>query len=412
MKLLTSVLLILLSSNVLHVVAQEGPAPLPSAPRGPLSSGRVQEVRARLPLSFEANMGQTDSRVKFLARGPGYNLFLTSDEVLVSAHDGSPALSIRLAGARRQREVTGLEELPGRSNYFFGSDPRDWRTKVALYKKVRYKGVYPGVDLIYYGNQRELEYDFHLAPGANPKRIRLAFRGARAVSVDRTGELVLQTDRGETRHRRPVIYQDVNGVRRQVPGRYVMRGRFEAGFEVDTYDRLKPLVIDPVLIYSSYLGGGDWDFGDAIAVDAAGAIYVTGWTSSVNFPTKNSIQPPPTPDPFRPSASTRGADVFVTKIDPSSTGEGSLVYSTYIGGTGNDEARAIAVDGAGNAYIAGWTNSYNIPGTAEDEAFPVSAGAFQRGLYLPRFGVPTDGFVAKLSPSGDALLYSTYFGGG
>jgi hypothetical protein len=339
MKFLTPLLVVLLSCAALDVRAQEVPA-------------RMQEMRARLPLSFEANKGQTDSRVKFLARGPGYTLFLTPDEVILSAHDAAPALSISLAGARRQPEVTGLEKLPGQSHYFFGSDPRQWHSNVALYRKVRYEAVYPGVDVVYYGNQRQLEYDFHLAPGANPRTIRLAFRGARAVSVDGAGELVLATERGEIRQRRPVIYQDMNGVRRQVAGRYVMRGRFEAGFEVDAYDRSKPLVIDPVLVYSSYLGGGDWDFGDAIAVDAAGAVYVTGWTSSVNFPARNTIQPPPPPDPFRPSASTRGADVFVTKIDPSLPGDGSLIHSIHRWRR-RRQSRAIAVDAAGHAYRPG-----------------------------------------------------------
>ncbi|HEU4892653.1 MAG TPA: SBBP repeat-containing protein [Vicinamibacterales bacterium] len=379
---------------------------------GPALRSQVRELRAALPLSFEANRGQTDPRVQFVARAPGYDLFLTAGGAILSPANAISPVTMTLVGARHAPSAYGVGELTGRSNYFIGGDPRQWRTEVPHFRRVRYDDVYPGVDLIYYGNNRELEYDFHVAPGADPRTIRLAFGGVRGVHLDATGELVLDTPDGELRQRTPVLYQEIDGVRRTVFGRYAMRGRSEVGFEVDAYDRSKHLVIDPVLMYSSYVGGAGDDVATDIAIDAAGMIYVTGWTSSANFPIRNTITPPPVPDFFNPRFGSRGEDVFVTKIDPTESGDASLVYSTYIGGFGNDEARAIAVDAAGNAYIAGWTVSYQHPTLPPEAVFPVTAGAFQSTLRLPDFGVPSDGFIAKLSPLGNALLYSTYFGGG
>ena len=409
-KHLCAALSLALVVGLIPLEAQDRPPRAPAI--GSALRSEVREFQSAMPLSFEANRGQTDPRVKFVARAQGYDLFLTAGGAILSPANAISPLTITLIGARRAAPASGLDELPGRSNYFVGSDPRQWHTQVPHFRKVRYDRVYPGIDLIYYGNNRELEYDFHVAPGVDPRTIRLGFGGVRAVRIDASGELVLETPDGELRQRRPVLYQDVDGVRRVVPGRYALRGRSEVGFEVGAYDPSKALVIDPVLMYSSYLGGAGDDVATDIAIDAAGMIYVTGWTSSANFPIRNTISPAPVPDFFNPRFGSRGQDVFVTKIDPTQSGAASLVYSTYIGGADNEEARAIAVDAAGNAYIAGWTVSFQHASLPPGAAFPVTAGAFQSALKLPHFGVPSDGFIAKLNSQGNALLYSTYFGGG
>src|SRR5213596_1682462 len=355
---------------------------------------RVSEAYGKLPLYFEANKGQTDEQVRFLARGSRSTLFLTpSEAVLVFTHREVSRTVLRMTfiGANPEPSVVGAEELPGKANYFIGSDPANWRTDVPTYAKVRYKNVYPGIDLIYYGNQRQLEYDFVVSPGADPRRIRLGFHGADKLEVDAQGDLVLHTATGVIRQRKPVVYQEVEGTRREIAGGYVLEGARRVGFRVTAYDARRPLVIDPALFYSTYLGGSDSDEGFAIAVDTAGNAYVTGLTFSKNFPTTpGAFQP--TPDPLA------GNNAFVTKLNPTGS---ALVYSTYLGGNNDDQGLGIAVDAAGNAYVAGQTGS---------STFPTTPGAFQRfesgGLNDP------DAFVTKLNPLGSALVYSTYLGGG
>jgi hypothetical protein len=296
----------------------------------------------------------------------------------------SAVLRMGLVGAARKPLVSGLEELPGKANYFIGNDPAKWRTNVPTYAKVHYREVYPGIDLVYYGNQRSLEYDFVVAPGADPRKIALSFKGAERLEIDAQGDLVLHTMGGIIRQHKPVIYQEVDGVRQEVAGGYVRKGKNRIGFKVAAYDSSRPLVIDPILSYSTYLGGGSSDGGGGIVADAAGNAYVTGGTSSVNFPTTvGAVQ-----------SAGAGPNAFVTKLD--ATGS-ALVYSTYLGGSGFDSAIGIAVDGAGNAYVVGTTNAGDFPTTGE---------AIQRTI-----GGATDAFVAKLDPSGSALVYSTYLGG-
>ena len=239
-----------------------------------------------LPLSFEANQGQTDNdRVKFLARGSDYVLHLTPTAAVLTlaqpreaANSSAPAVvRMTLVGASANPEIIGREALPGKSHYYMGSDPTKWRTNIPNYAKVAYQEVYPGVDLVYYGNQRQLEYDFIVSPGADPTVIRLAFDGVDRLDVDDQGDLVLRVGRGEIRQHKPVIYQDIDGVRREISGRYLIRDHQQVAFHVGDYDTSRPLTIDPVLVYA--IDVGDSVLGDRgldIAVDADGRAYVTG----------------------------------------------------------------------------------------------------------------------------------------
>src|SRR5262249_48537242 len=334
-------------------------------------------AQAKPYLRFEANLGQINRGVQLVSRGRDHTLLLAPNEALF--HSKSGLVRMRLAGGDSRAWMSGIDLLPARANYFIGSDPAQWRTNVPSYSSVRCDAVYPGVDVVYYGNEQELEYDFIVAPRTSPSVIRLAFDGARAVRLDDAGDLVLTTERGQVRQRRPVIYQDVAGVRKSISGGYVLKANREVGFHVGAYDRSRPLVIDPVLRLSSYLGGAVEDRGTGIAVDGAGNVYVVGFTSSTNFLLSNALQ-----------QRIGGArDVFVTKLN----NFGSVVYSTYLGGAADDIGTGIAVDAGGNAYITGTASSSN---------FPTTAGAFQT-----TFGGSSDAFVAKLAPDGARLAYFT-----
>jgi Beta-propeller repeat len=374
-------------------------------PATAVTDARVSESYGKLPLQFEANRGQTDKDVHFLSRGPGYSLYLTAGEAVVvlakpnprAKHDAkapvkSVALRMSLVGAARKPVVSGLDEQPGKANYFIGRDPAQWRTNVPTYAKVHYQNVYPGIDLLYYGNQRQLEYDFVVAPGADPNKIVLGFKGADKLQIDAKGELVLHTKGGDIRQHKPVIYQKIDGVRRDIDGGYVRKGANRVGFQLAAYDTNRPLIIDPlVLAYSTYLGGNGFDVASGIAVDRHGNSYVTGFTSSTNFP----ITPGALETTF-PGVAGRFSHAFVTKLDSSGS---RLIYSTYLGGSNQDGGTRIAVDAHGNAYVTGTTLSTD---------FPITAGAFQATLTSPFFG---NAFVAKLDRSGSELLYSTYLGG-
>jgi hypothetical protein len=386
----------------------------------PAMQAKVAESYGKLPLSFEANHGQTDGRVKFLSRTSGYTVFLTGDEAVL-AFSGSAAkrpapkgasnfgaatvsqkrypdtnlnpatpqsmaggvLRMKLRNANPAAKITGTDELAGTNNYFIGNDPAKWRTNVPTYGKVKYEGIYSGIDLVYYGNQRQLEYDFIVAAGADPRRIAFDVRGAKRIRQDAQGELVFKVADDEIRWHKPVVYQEKDGARQLVAARYALTDTNRVAFDVAKYDTSRPLYIDP-LIYSTYLGGSGQDGGSAIAVDSAGNAYVTGYTASTNFPTMNPLQP----------ANAGGFDAFVTKLNPSGS---ALVYSTYLGGSGGDSGSGIAVDSAGNVYVTGGTGSTD---------FPVTPGAFQT-----TYGGNGDAFVSKISATGSALVYSTYLGG-
>ncbi len=466
------------------------------------ASPKLAANYARLPLSFESNHGQVDSRVRFLARGSGYTIFLTDQGAVLSLRKSgasrqlsegekqnpgvriqestadwarrstqhgsavrASAVRMNLVGANTNATVAGTDELPGKTNYYIGNDPKKWRTNIPNYGQVTFKSVYPGVDLVYYGNQRQLEYDFVLAPGADPDQIKLSFAGADHLRVDSaSGDLVLNIGNGEMRFRKPSVYQPSLAAAylapslgidsrptspTALPSSFVLASNNEVAFHVEGYNPNRALVIDPVLSYSTYLGGSSGDGSDGLAIDAAGSIYITGITESTNFPTVNPVQ--------AQCASCAGAnpdyDAVVAKLNPAGS---ALVYSTYLGGSSNDYGNGIAADAAGNAYIAGSTTSTDFPTTAN--AFETTASGFgdafvtklsatgtlSYSTYLhialgqsiavdgsgnayvtgatsngfptanalqPSSGGGTDAFVTKLNPTGTALVYSTFLGG-
>ena len=368
---------------------------------------QIQAAYGKLPLNFEVNLGQTDEQVKFLSRGNGYSLFLTPTEAVLAlstpqgksssvshrptvkpqptAKTTTNVLRMQLLGSNCKPQVSWLEQLPGKVNYFLDNDPKQWHTNIPTYAKVQYQQVYPGVDMVYYGNQRQLEYNFVIAPGTDPNTIKLALLGADNLEVDAQGNLVLHTTGGQIQLYKPLFYQEVDGVRQAILGGYVLQDQHVVRFRVEGYNPIRPLIIDPVLAYSTFLGGSGGDNGLGIAVDQKGNAYVTGNTFAPDFPTKN---------PLQPTSGGGNEDAFVAKLNP----EGSaLVYSTYLGGSSNDVGDGIAVDAKSNAYVTGTTSSTDFP--TENPLQPTSGGGNE------------DAFVAKLNPEGSALVYSTYLGG-
>lgn len=354
-------------------------------------SASIKESYARIPLSFVANHGQADTNVKFIARGSGYSLALgptTFTLAVGNSQSRASVLRATLLGSNAAAKLTGLEQLITKTNYFVGSDPRKWQTNIPNYAKVKYSSVYPGVDLVFYGNQNVLEYDFTVAPGANPNVITLRFDGISNLRVDEQGDLILRTDAGETRQSKPVVYQQIDGAKRIIPASYIVKGKNQIAFQIANYDRSKPLVIDPTLAFSTFLGGSGMDRGDGIAVDAAGNAYITGSTASTNFPV--------TPGAFQTQKVGIGEpDAFVTKMNATGT---ALIYSTYFGGSNRDAGNDIAIDAAGNAYITGLTDSSDLP---------ITPGAFRTS---PVLSDEFDSFAMKLNATGSALVYSTYVG--
>lgn len=397
----------------------EGSSDETIAPDDAATRMRLNETYGKLPLSFEPNQGQADAKVKFLSRGSGYTLLLTATEAVLrlnkpglSVAEGSDQKNIRredskrvqgllrmkLIGANPTPLIAGTNDLPGKSNYLIGNDPAKWRTDIPAFARVEYKNVYPGIDLVYYGtSQRELEYDFLLAPGANPEGIRLRFDGADQIRINKEGNLLFATKGGEVTQRAPVIYQEVNGARQTVAGRYVLRNKNEVRFEIGDYDRNRQLIIDPQLIYATLYGGNEFDVGRGIAVDSAGNAYVVGNTSSPNLPLANPIQ-----NQLNPSGSDPNVrDAFVVKFNSSGTG---IVYATYLGGRFDDTGEGIALTGVNRPVITGQTGSFSD--TSGTNNFPTTANAFQRTA-----GQRQDAFVTMLSSDGRSLFYSTFLRG-
>jgi Immunoglobulin I-set domain/Immunoglobulin domain/Beta-propeller repeat len=361
---------------------------------------------AGLPLYFEANQGQADSPARFIARGRN-SLFLISPataQFVLAKTSASPAASARsvklqFLGANNRAPVSGAEELSGKINYFVGDDPAHWRTGVATFARVRVRQLYPGINLDYHGNQRRLEYDFTVAPGADPHAIAIRFEGADKVSINPAGELVLNLGNGEIVQPKPLMYQTVRGARREVAGGYKMLDSRTVSFAIGDHDRRQALVIDPLLSYATYFGGNGADAAWAVAVDPNdGSVYVAGQTTSTQF--KNWVIPPGSVQTNFQGGSITG-DAFVAKLDNLGT---NLLYLAYLGGSGEDLATAITVDGQGNAYVAGATASPNFPTTTNAPERHISGTATAGGY-------PLDSFIAKLNPGGSNLLYSTYLGG-
>ena len=329
------------------------------------------------PLRFEE---RASDKGQFLSRGPGYAIRIHAAGA--DLHAGESRIAVTLEGANDHALAKPLGELETRSNYFIGRDPRKWRWNLRNYSRIRYTSVYRGIDLEYYGRDHNLEYDFIVSAGADPRTIRMNFTSAK---IDAQGNLVLADG---ILWRKPVAYQLKAAGREFVPAEFVALGRNRIGFKTGTYDHSRPLIIDPVLQYTAYLGGSSADEANAIAADAAGNTYVTGFTKSADFPSR--------PGAFQPA--TQGSqDAFVVKISPNGS---SLLYATFLGGNGTDTGLGIAVDPQGNAYITGRTDSTN---------FPVTQGAFQ--LALNGGSGIGDAFAVKLDPTGGKLIYSTYLGG-
>lgn len=472
------------------------------------NSGRVDrstKASTGLPLEFEKNQGQTDSQVKFLSRGPAYTLFLTQTEAVMklspvatgsaskaafgSAARPESAVRMRVEGANPRSMARGLKKLPGVTNDLRGSDPAKWHRGIPNFRQVAYKSILPGIDLIFYGKTNGPEYDFIVAPKADPRSITMVFSGAQKMSIDGRGNLVFQTAAGVLRHHKPFIYQLNDGGRKVISGHYALKGSGKVGFSIGAYDSAKALFIDPTLSYNytvdnSGTSTNGTDVGNAIAVNSSGEAFVTGQTSSTDFPTAapsggavldsscgistscdtdvtffpgvtvlglptlisvlpifrgsdigktvtGANIPPGTtitgvggpispfdrdffatmsnnatgvgPTTFTIVGRGPAGDAFVTKLNAAGT---SKVYSTYLGGEGDDSGQGIALDSSGRAYVTGYTSS---------DKFPTTQGALQasRRCYIAALAFcSSDAFLAELSPNGSALVYSTYFGGG
>ncbi len=340
-----------------------------------------------LPLVFEANRGQADPEVKYLARMAAYSLYLADSEMLLALPQAGRVIRLRFLGASPAARAEGVDPLPGRSHYFLGQHPGGWLTSIPHFGRVRQHSLYPGVEAVYYGNPRQMEFDLVLAAGVSPGLIRLGVEGASDVRLDQEGNVILTAGGHEVRLLKPRAYQEAGGRRKPVVGRYVLRGQRQVGFEITAYDRGRPLVIDPALNYSTYLGAASDEVAYAVAVDGAGNAFLAGYTASTGFPVTSGA--------YRTAHQGGVYDAFVAKLNSTGT---AFEYVTYLGGSGDDIAYGIALDSSGNAYVTGSTTSTN---------FPVTPGAY-RGFYG---GGLSDAFVTKLNPSGMALLYSTFLGG-
>jgi hypothetical protein len=337
----------------------------------------------RLPMSFIANRGQVDATVRYIVKAPDLTAHFTDAGAVLNLRE--TRVRIGFAEANPAPRIEALQKLPGTVNFFVGHRPEQWRTDIPTYQGIVYREVYPGFDAFYFGSEGWLKSEFVAAPGADLSLIRLVYSGVDQVHLDESGDLVLVTDAGELREAKPEIYQEIEENRVQVEGGFRLVGGNQVGFEVGAYNHAYPLIIDPMLSYSTYLGGSGLDAAQAIGVDGLGNVYVAGQTDSFDFPVANPMQ----------STSGGGVDTFVAKLNLAGN---ALVYCTYIGGKWDDRAFGVAVDGSGAAYVTGRTSSSD---------FPTTTGARQRVL-----GGGRDAFVAKLSATGNQLVYSTYIGGG
>ena len=381
-----------------HAPTDERVAVVPARPPAPVALGQPT-VQVR-PVRFEANVGQAAPAARFVARGAGYDAEVFDDGVRVSrqaapAADGAAARQassarLRFVGARAATRFDTRERAEGTTHYLVGADASKWLRDIPSYRQLRQTQLYPGVDLVYYGRNGAFEYDLVVQPGADASRIRIAVASDARPVIDAQGDLLLDGAAGSLRMHRPVLYQHIAGEKKVLDGEYVMLAANEVGFRLPAYDHAHPLVIDPTfkLLYSTYIGGVHDDQVGGMAVDAQGNSYVVGFSGSEDWPvTGNAWQT------TRKAIGRYVRNVVVTKFDPA----GTLVYSTFIGGSSNDYGRAIAVDAAGRAFLVGTTNSSD---------YPTTAGAFQAG-----FAGPQSTFFSVLSADGSALVYSTLYGG-
>ena len=375
----------------------------PADQRNSVKSASVHAlaVLGQLPLMFEPNVGQvnlgqvspqSDAAVKFVARGRGYSLFLDAEGATLAlrSHDGAgtrnESVRMKLAGASRSARITGTDLLPGKTNYFLGNDPAKWHAGVPQFARVGYENIYPGINLVFYGNQGQLEYDFRVAPGADPSQAQLEFDSSQKVELS-SGSLLLQCQGGSLRFEAPQVYQELDGRRQPVEGRFALLASNRVGFEVGAYDHSRELIIDPVFSYGTFFGGTGDDKFPSIAVDILGNIYMAASTTSPNLPVTAL---PNTSGVFQstlnPAANAQ--NVFVLKLNPQA-GAAGVEYLTYLGGSGMDASVGIGVDGAGNAYVAGTTTSTD---------FPTKNTAYQ---LVPKTGSagPHHVFVSVLNPN-------------
>jgi Beta-propeller repeat len=478
-------IVLIVGSLCIAGIAQDLPSPGQN-----VGLGRAQASYGKLPLNFEANWGQTDGHVKFLAHGSGYTVFLTAGQMVLRlkpsvaassvatpvtgvalnqnlVNEGSarfptftpnekvtPSLiQINLLGANRNPEIAGENPRPGKVNYFVGNDPKKWRTNIPVYKQVRYKNVYPGIDMLYYGNQASVEHDFIIAPGVDPKQIQLEIKGVDHLSIARSGDLILHKGSDELHLQSPVVYQEFHGMHVPVAGQYSVRDSAHVSFTIGPYDKTMPLVIDPVLVYGTFLGGSGIDQAFGIGIDGGGDAYVTGCTDSPDFPLASENGPPspggnafiakldatgsnliyadyiggsdytcasaitldsssdafvtgntyasdfPTVNPYQASINSNAAAAFVTEV--SSDGS-SLLYSTFLSGSSYTTGNSIGLDSLKDIYVAGWTTSTDFP-TAN--AYQSTVSPNQSGSYGQY------GFLTELAAGGTSLVYSTYYAG-
>jgi hypothetical protein len=352
----------------------------------PINNESIQASMLKLPLSFIENKGQSSEDVKFMAMTAGQTVFFTRSEVVFALSRGNNSSVVRMAfEGSRPGEITGEQLLPGTANFFIGNDSSGWSTQVPTYGAIRYKDLYPDVDLVFKGTEAQLKHELIVRPGADPAQIVISYSGQDNLSLAEDGSVLIRTAIGNITDSAPFCYQEIDGTRVTIAGRYQMIDDHRIGFDVDSYNKSYPLVIDPTLKYSTYLGGSSSDGGQSIAVDSSGNVYVTGYTSSTDFPIQN---------PYQSAYGGNGnGDVFVTKLDPAGN---TLIYSTYLQGSAEDRSMGIAVDGNGNAYVTGYTFSTDFP--------------TQNPYQETRAGGPFV-FVTKLGPGGNTLIYSTYLGG-
>ena len=375
-----------------------------------VTKARLQKAYGKLPLSFIRNDGQLDERVNFYEKGRGHSTFFTqegvylwlvrdqeSEEKVQNIEGNSKRLSLKAKnsnlksrliklfplGGNKSPEIIGEEIQIGKVNYFIGNDKKKWRTNIPTCRAVMYKGVYDEIDMRFYGNNRQLEYDVIVRPGGDPSQVKFSYEGVDGLKLTEENELLVDVGGRNLIHRKPYIYQEIGGKRVEIAGAFKIYDKTVHGFEIASYNKQYPLIIDPILVYSTYLGGTDWDNGYGVAVDTDGNAYITGYTNSTDFPIQNPFQ----------GSNAAYYDVFVTKLNASGS---SLLYSTYLGGSNSEYGLGIAIDTDGNAYITGYTPSIDFP--TENPIQMYNAGN-------------NDVFVTKLDASGTSLVYSTYLGG-